>query len=135
MRKVEIKVKGAPKPVARYSQGLMINGTLYIQGVIALDPEFGKLVGVNIEGQTKRVFDSIKAIVEGAGMRMADVVKVTVYLSDLENYHKFNKVYETYFSNDVPPVRTTVEAKLPFGALLEADAIACRAKGEHGNKV
>ena len=113
----------------------MVNGTLYIQGVIALDPDSGKLVGANIEGQTKRVFDSIKAILEGGGMRMANVVKVTVYLSDLEDYHKFNKVYESYFSKDAPPVRTTVEAKPPFGALVEADAIACRADEKQDNRV
>ena len=124
MQKMEIRVKDAPKPVARYSQGIMVDNTLYIQGVIALDPGSGKLVDAGIENQTKRVFDSIRAVVEGAGMGMADVVKVTVFLSDLADYQKFNEVYNSYFPYDPPPVRTTVQAKMPFGALIEAEAIA-----------
>ncbi len=124
MQKIQINVKDAPKPVARYSQGIVVNNTLYIQGVIALDPVTGKLVDNGIENQTKRVFDSIRAIVEGAGMRMADVVKVTVFLSDLADYQKFNEVYNSCFPYDPPPVRTTVQAKMPFGALIEAEAIA-----------
>jgi 2-iminobutanoate/2-iminopropanoate deaminase len=128
MQKIEIKVKGAPKPVARYSQGIVVNHTLYVQGVIALDPESGKLIDSGIENQTKRVFDSIRAIVEGAGMRMADIVKVTVFLSDLADYQKFNEVYNSYFPYDPPPVRTTVQAKMPFGALMEAEAVAYKAK-------
>jgi 2-iminobutanoate/2-iminopropanoate deaminase len=128
MQKKKIHVKNAPNPVARYSQGILVDHTLYVQGVIALDPESGELIDKGIEHQTRRVFDSIRAIVEGAGMGMADVVKVTVFLSDLKDFSKFNEVYNSYFPEDPPPVRTTVQAKMPFGALIEAEAIASRNK-------
>jgi 2-iminobutanoate/2-iminopropanoate deaminase len=124
MQKMKIHVTDAPAPVARYSQAILVDHTLYVQGVIALDPSSGKLINNGIEHQTKRVLDSIRAIVEGAGMTMADVVKITVFLSDLTDYPKFNEIYNTYFPYDPPPVRTTVQAKMPFGALIEAEAIA-----------
>lgn len=127
MSKTVISTPKAPTPVARYSQGLIINRTLYVQGVIALDPQTRKLVDGEIEIQSKRVFESIKAIVEAAEMTMADIVKVTAFLENLSDYSKFNAIYDSYFENNPPPVRTTVQAKLPFGALVEVEVIAYRA--------
>lgn len=117
----------APKPVARYSQGILVDNTLYVQGVIAIDPQTGKMIEGNIEAQARRVFESIKSIVEKAGMTMADVVKVTAFLSNLADYPKFNAVYGEYFKSDPPPVRTTVQAQMPFNALVEVDGIAVKA--------
>jgi len=121
----------APKPVARYSQGILVDNTLYVQGVIALDPKTNKLVdggsaAGGIEVQARRVFESIRSIVEKAGMTMADVVKVTAFLSNLADYPGFNVVYGEYFRAEPPPVRTTVQAQMPFGALVEVDVIAAR---------
>lgn len=116
----------APKPAARYSQGILVDNTLYVQGVIALDPKTGKLVEGNIDVQARRVFESIKAIIEKTGLTMADVVKVTAFLSSLEDYPLFNAVYGQYFTADPPPVRTTVQARMPFGALVEVDVIAVK---------
>ncbi len=127
MPKRLIRTSKAPAPVARYSQGLIINGALYVQGVIALDPQTHKLVDGEIEIQSKRVFESIEAIVEAANMTMDDIVKVTAFLENLSDYPKFNAIYDSYFVNDPPPVRTTVQAKLPFGALVEVEVIAYRA--------
>ena len=118
----------APKPVARYSQGILVGGTLYVQEVIALDPKTNKLLGVPMAVQAERVFESIRAIVEKAGLTMADVVKVTAFLADLDDYPAFNEVYRRYFMADPPPVRTTVQAKMPFGALVEVDAIAVQTR-------
>ena len=125
MNKKTIKTDKAPVPMARYSQGIKVGNTLYVQGVIALDPKTNKLIEGDITAQARRVFESIKAIVESAGMTMADVVKLTAFLSDLGDYPEFNGVYNSYFTHDPPPVRTTVQAKMPFGALLEVDVIAC----------
>lgn len=125
MARMSVSTEGAPKPVARYSQGLKVGDTLYVQGVIALDPATGQLVPGGIEEQSRRVFDSLGAILEAAGMTMAHVVKVTAFLSDLIDYRAFNRVYGERFSADPPPVRTTVQAKMPFGALLEVEVIAC----------
>ncbi len=126
MAKKVIVAENAPKPVTRYSQGILVGNTLYVQGVIALDPETGRLVEGPMDAQAKRVFESIKAIVEKAGLTMADVVKVTAFLSRLDDYPDFNRVYSSYFYSDPPPVRTTVQAQMPFGALVEVDVIACR---------
>jgi len=128
MSKQAIISDSAPQPVARYSQGILAGNTLYVQGVIALDPKTNKLVEGPIALQARRVFESIKAIVEKAGLAMADVVKVTAFLSNLEDYPAFNAVYGEYFKADPPPVRTTVQAKMPFGALVEVDVIAVISK-------
>lgn len=126
MSKTVIKTDRAPKPVARYSQGIKVGNTLYVQGTIALDPQTGKLVAGGIEPQTERIFASLKAILEQAGLALADVVKVTAFLANLEDYPKFNEIYGRHFSAEPPPVRTTVQAKLPLGALVEIDAIAAQ---------
>ena len=125
MSKKVVKTDNAPAPVARYSQGIRIGNTLYVQGVIALDPVSNKLIAGDIGVQAKRIFESIGAILESASMTMADVVKVTAFLSDLKDYPGFNDVYSSYFTTDPPPVRTTVQARMPFDALLEVEVIAC----------
>jgi 2-iminobutanoate/2-iminopropanoate deaminase len=119
-----IHTSGAPTALARYSQAIRTGNTLYIQGIIPIDPSTGYVVVGDIETHTRRVFESMKAILEGAGMRMENVVKVTVFLADLADYSKFNDVYNTYFQADPPPARTTVGANLLLGARLEIDAIA-----------
>ena len=126
MSKTVIKTDRAPKAVARYSQGIKVGNTLYVQGVIALDPQTGKLVTGTIESQAERVFESLKAIVETAGMTLADAVKVTAFLANLEDYPKFNEIYGRHFSAEPPPVRTTVQAKLPLSALVEVEVIAAQ---------
>jgi len=128
MTKKTIISDNAPQPVARYSQGILVENTLYVQGVIALDPKTNKLVEGPIDVHARRVFESIKAIVEKSGLTMADVVKVTAFLSNLEDYPAFNEVYRQYFLADPPPVRTTVQAKMPLGALVEVDVIAVKTK-------
>lgn len=128
MPKKVIMSENAPKPIARYSQGILVGNTLYVQGVIALDPRTNKLCEGTIEIQARRVFESLKAIIEKAGLTMADVVKVTAFLSNLEDYPAFNAVYGQYFIADPPPVRTTVQAKIPLGALVEVDVIAVKSK-------
>lgn len=127
MSKKVIIADNAPRPVTRYSQGILAGNTLYVQGVIALDPKTGKMTEGPMDAQARRVFESIKAIVEKAGLTMADVVKVTAFLSNLDDYPAFNEVYRQYFMADPPPVRTTVQAKMPFGALVEVDVIAVTA--------
>jgi 2-iminobutanoate/2-iminopropanoate deaminase len=126
MSKQVIMTDKAPRPAARYSQGILVDNTLYVQGVIALDPTTNKLTEGPAAVQARRVFESIKAIVEKAGLAMADVVKVTAFLSNLDDYPAFNEVYRQYFAADPPPVRTAVQAKIPLGALVEVDVIAVK---------
>jgi 2-iminobutanoate/2-iminopropanoate deaminase len=89
-----------------------------------IDPDTGHVVVGDIEIHTRRVLESMKAILESAGMGMKNVVKVTAFLADLADYSKFNEVYKAYFETDPPPARTTVGAQLLLGARLEVDAIA-----------
>lgn len=126
MPKIVIRSADAPTPVARYSQGLLVDNTLYVQGVIALDPQTGRLIDGDIEAQSERIFQSIRAILDTAGMTMVDIVKVVAFLESLSDYARFNQVYDSYFQNDSPPVRTTVQAKLPFGALVEIEVVALK---------
>jgi len=127
MIKKVIRTNEAPSPVAKYSQAIRIDNLLYIQGFIALDPKTSKLVEGDIKVQAKRVFESIKAVLKAADMSLEDVVKITAFLSNLKDYQGFNEVYNSYFDNESPPVRTSVQAQMPFGALLEVDAIAHKA--------
>lgn len=119
-----ISTSKAPTPLARYSQAIRVGNTLYLQGIIPIDPDTGHVVVGDIEIHTKRVFESMKAILESAGMRMENVVKVTAFLADLADYSKFNEIYNAYFKTDPPPARTTIGAHLLLGARLEVDAIA-----------
>lgn len=114
----------APKPLARYSQAIRAGDTLYLQGLIAIDPDTGRVVDGDIGAQTKRVLESMKAILEAAGLGMENVVKVTAFLADMVDYAKFNETYNGYFRTDPPPARTTVGATLLLGARVEIDAIA-----------
>ena len=126
MSKTVIKSNQAPTPVARYSQGIRMGNTLYMQGVIALDPQTNKMVAGGIDVQTERIFTSIKAILEAGEMTLADVVKVTAFLANLEDYPAFNTVYNRYFTADPAPVRTTVQATPPLGALVEIEVGAAK---------
>ncbi len=124
MPKTAIVTAGAPRPVARYSQGIRVGNTLYVQGVIALDPATQRLVEGPFAAEAERIFASLRAILEQAGMTLADVVKVTAFLADLDDYPVFNEVYGRHFRADPPPVRTTVQAKLPLGARVEVEVVA-----------
>jgi len=114
----------APTPLARYSQAIRAENTLYLQGIIPIDPDTGRVVVGDIEIHSRRVFESMKAILESAEMGMENVVKVTVFLADLADYSKFNEIYNAYFGTEPPPARTTVGSNLLLGARLEIDAIA-----------
>ena len=115
--------KLAPAPIGPYSQAIKTNGTLYVAGQIGLRLD-GSLDSTSIENETKQVLENIKAIVEAAGMKMNNISKSTIYLTDLKNFSKINEVYKTYFPLN-PPARETIEVKaLPKGAHIEISVIA-----------
>ena len=122
MPKQQIRTNSGASPVGAYSQGLRVGDFVFVSGQGPLDPVTGRIIGENIEEQTERVLENIKAILEAGGATMADVVKVSAHLSDLALFERYNKVYGSYFP-DPKPTRTTVGSQL-MGILVEIDAIA-----------
>jgi 2-iminobutanoate/2-iminopropanoate deaminase len=115
----------APTPVGPYAQAIVAGGFVFASGQIPLDPATGKLVEGEIEAQTERVLDNLRAVLEAAGASLDHVVRATVFLTDLAVFPRMNAVYARYFTADPKPARTTVQvAALPLGAKVEIDAIA-----------
>ncbi|MCL6442417.1 MAG: Rid family detoxifying hydrolase [Alicyclobacillus sp.] len=117
----KIETPNAPKPAGPYSQGLKVGNRVYVAGQGPLNVQTGE-VPEGIEAQTRQVLLNIQAILEAAGASLSDVVKVTAHLADLQDFARFNAVYETFFT-DPYPVRTTVGSALN-GILVEIDVIA-----------
>ncbi|MFL6414689.1 MAG: RidA family protein [Bryobacteraceae bacterium] len=123
MREV-ITASKAPKAVGPYSTAVRQNGFVFLSGQIPLDPESGQLLTGSIEEQTTRVLDNIGLVLDGAGLTMADVIKTTVFLKNMEDFPRMNEVYAKYFPKD-PPARSTVEvARLPRDVQVEIEVIA-----------
>lgn len=122
-----INAPGAPGAIGPYSHAVLSDELLFTSGQIALDPETGKLVSGGIESQTRRVFSNLKAVLAAAGMDFSDVIKTTVYLSDLSDFSSVNNLYKTVFSVN-PPARSCIQAAaLPSGALIEIELVARKA--------
>ncbi len=118
----------APRPKGPYSQAVIHNGLLYISGQIPLEHETGLIVRGTIEEETEAVLENLKIIVEDTGARMSDVLKVTCYLLDMDDFGRFNAVYKKYFPHR-PPARTTIQAaRLPLDVQIEIDAIVALPK-------
>jgi 2-iminobutanoate/2-iminopropanoate deaminase len=121
-----IKPAGAPGALATYSPGIDTGSLLFCAGQIGLDPATGQLVEGGIEAQTERALHNLAAVLDAAGLSMADVVKTTCFLADIADFDAFNAVYAR-FVGDPPPARSTFAvAALPRGARVEIEAIASR---------
>jgi len=113
----------APAAIGPYSQAVVAGNLLFVSGQIPLDPESAELVGGDIENQTRRVLDNLKAIIQAAGADMDRVVKTTIFLSDMNDFAAVNGVYAEYF-NAILPARATVQvAGLPKGVPVEIEAV------------
>mgnify|MGYP000365480824 CR=1 FL=1 len=126
MEKEVVFTEKAPKPVGPYSQAIIAGPFIFVSGQIPIDPKTGVIVKGGIKEQTERTLENIKAILEAAGSSLDKVVKVTVYLRDLNLFKEFNEAYAKYFPKD-PPARATIEVSNLWGEILiEIDAIALR---------
>jgi 2-iminobutanoate/2-iminopropanoate deaminase len=126
--KENISTAKAPAAIGPYSQAVKVTAPqmLFCSGQLPLDPASGQLATGSYAEQTKLVMDNLKTIIEASGFTMADVVKTTIYLTNLNAFSEVNSVYQSYFS-EYFPARTTVQVDaLPRGAALEIDAIAGR---------
>jgi 2-iminobutanoate/2-iminopropanoate deaminase len=121
--KTKISADKAPQAIGPYSQAIQLGNLLFVSGQIPIDPQTGNLVSGDIQAQTRQVMQNLKAIVESAGLTLADAVKATCFLKNMGDFAKFNAVYADYFG-DVPPARETVEvARLPRDVLVEVSLI------------
>ncbi|MDG1097390.1 MAG: RidA family protein [Methylophilaceae bacterium] len=117
-----IQTTQAPAAIGTYSQAVQVGKTVYLSGQIGLDSARMELVD-GIEAQVRRVFDNIKAVTEAAGGSMADIVKLNVFLIDLNNFALVNSIMAEYFAEPYPARAAVGVASLPKGALVEADAV------------
>jgi 2-iminobutanoate/2-iminopropanoate deaminase len=124
MEKKVVFTEKAPKPIGPYSQAIIAGNLIFIAGQIPIDPATNQVVQGDIKEQTRRVLENLRAILESVGATFDDVVKVTIYMKDLNEFSAMNEVYSEYFKNS-PPARTTVEvSRLPRDVKIEIDLIA-----------
>ena len=123
MSKEIISTENAPQAIGPYSQAVKAGNLMFISGQIPLDPKTGDLVSESIEDQAKQVLDNVKNICEASGNSLDDIVKISIFLTDLSNFSVVNDVMKEYFSEPYP-ARATVEVSgLPLGVNVEIEAI------------
>src|SRR5216110_2515530 len=124
MKKI-IATSEAPAAIGPYSQAIRSDNLIFCSGQIPLDPKSGEMVSDDISAQTRRVLDNISGLLKSEGLSLGDVLKTTIFLTDLGNFQIVNEIYGSYFNNQ-PPARSTVQVSaLPKGAKVEMEVIAC----------
>lgn len=127
MSRTIIKTDKAPAPIGPYNQAVLSGNTLYTSGQIALDPTTGELVLDTIENETTQVMENMKQVLNAAEMSFENVVKTSIFISDMSNFSKINAVYAKYFDDATAPARETVEvANLPKYVNVEISMIAIK---------
>ena len=125
MKKKIINTKNAPTPIGPYNQAVKINNMLFISGQIAMDPNNNELIKSSIEDETHQVMKNLSAILEEAGMDFTNIVKTTIFLSDMSHFKEVNSIYGSYFKDGEEPARETVAVKtLPKEVNVEISMIA-----------
>lgn len=123
--KTIIKTDKAPMPIGPYNQAILVNNTLYASGQIAINPATKELISAGIEEETKQVMENLAAVLDAAGMHFSDVVKCSIFISDMNDFGAINEVYGTYFDDENAPARETVQvAVLPKRVNVEISLIA-----------
>ena len=121
--KEKIATQNAPQAIGPYSQAIQYGDFLFVSGQIAIDPQTADIIEGDIEAQTEQVLKNIAAIIEAAGMSLQDVVKCTCFLKDMNDFTKFNAVYENYFGESLPARETVEVSRLPKDVRVEVSAI------------
>jgi 2-iminobutanoate/2-iminopropanoate deaminase len=120
-----IQTKNAPAPVGPYNQAVIANGILYVSGQIAINPETGELETGGIKSETERVMQNIAGVLAEANTTFDNVIKCTIFMTDMENYAAINEVYSRYFDDDTAPAREAVEvSNLPKYVKVEISCMA-----------
>ena len=119
-----VRTDKAPAAVGPYSQAVRAGGWLFVSGQIPIDPQTGEVVSGGVEEQARQVLKNIQAVLDAAGLGLGHVVKVTVFLTDMDSFQRVNEVYASFFASD-PPARACVEvSRLPKGVDVEMEAVA-----------
>ena len=125
--KTIITTDKAPQPIGPYSQAVLVGNTLYTSGQIALGPETGELVIDSIDLETTQVMENLKAVLEAANMTFENVIKASIFISDMNSFGAVNAIYGQYFDEATAPARETVEvANLPKFVNVEISVIAIK---------
>ena len=121
-----IKTSKAPEPVGPYNQAIQVGNFIFCSGQIAIDPDSNEITCLgNIEKETIQVLKNLQAVLNACGAQLKDVVKTTIYLTDLKNFQKVNNIYSEFFNIENPPARACIEvSSLPKGVLIEIDCVA-----------
>jgi 2-iminobutanoate/2-iminopropanoate deaminase len=125
MNKNIVKVDKAPAAVGAYSQGVCVNGTHYFSGMLGLDPATMELKD-GFDGQVSQIMTNIDALLEGSSLKRENVVKTTVFVTDLKNFPQVNQAYETFFAKPYPARSCVQVSALPKGALVEIEMVAMK---------
>jgi 2-iminobutanoate/2-iminopropanoate deaminase len=124
MKKI-IFSENAPSPIGPYSQATAYNGTLYVSGQIPINPKDGTLVSGDIAEETEQVMENLKAILHAAGIGFEQVLKCSIFMTDMQNYATINSVYAKYFNEETAPAREAVQVSaLPKGVNVEISCVA-----------
>jgi 2-iminobutanoate/2-iminopropanoate deaminase len=124
MKKI-IFTENAPAPIGPYNQAVLKGNTLYTSGQIAIHPKTGEMVTANIEEETQQVMQNMKAVLEAAGMTFENVVKATIFITNMNDFGSINTIYGSYFNEKTAPARETVQvACLPKNVNVEISMIA-----------
>jgi len=124
--KTVIKTSKAPNPVGPYNQAILVNDTLFVSGQIPANPATGELVKESIEAEAIQVMENIKGILEEAGMDFSNIVKTSIFITDMKNFAIVNGVYAKYFASDFPARETIQVGGLPLGVNVEISCIAVK---------
>ena len=126
MKKI-INTSSAPAPIGPYNQAILVNGTLYTSGQIAINPKNNELIIDSISKETAQVMENLKSVLAAADMEFKDVVKTSIFIADMNDFSEINKIYATYFDAENAPARETVEvANLPKFVNVEISVIAIK---------
>ena len=123
---IPIKTDAAPDPVGPYNQAIKAGNFVYCSGQIAINPNSNKIDCLgDIKGETTQVLNNLKAVLTASGASLVDVIKTTIFLTDLNNFQIVNEIYSEFFQNEPSPARACVEvSSLPKGVLIEIDCVA-----------
>ena len=126
MEKKVITTKNAPAPIGPYNQAILVNNTLYISGQVCIDPSTGNLKNKDVQEETHQVMQNLKAILQESGMNFNNVVKTTIFITDMNRFSEINEIYGKYFDGDFPARETVQVSALPKFVNVEISMIAVK---------